>query len=554
MFRSLWRFGVFNAVQSTCFDPVYGSDENVVISAPTGAGKTVLFELAMLRLFTTSSSTDAKVLYMAPTKSLCSERVADWKKKFEGGLGWTVQELTGDSDYSSGAWKDVAKARIIVTTPEKWDAMTRKWHDHGTTLGQLRLFCIDEAHSVGSDRGAVLEVVVSRMKTLGTSTRFVAVSATVPNIADVAEWLGSDSADDKPAKVFQFGDDFRPCKLQKVVLGYPRGSNDFAFANSLSFKLYDLIKQYSSGKPVLVFCNTRKSCTQAAEALLKLYKEAVASNARRDTLAWPKPSRGEYKTGDKSLSALLEYGIAVHHAGMEMNDRKLVERLFIDGKISIVCSTSTLAVGVNLPARMVIIRGTKSFADGAMREYTDLEVLQMIGRAGRPQFDTFGLASIDSSGLRPARTERRLHDGACCSISLHNSLTEHVNSEIALGTIQDIGSALQWLRSTFLFVRITKNCAFYGLGKDTASPEQRLEEICLRAVDQLVQSGIVEREEDTLVANQYGDIMSRFYISHETFLAIKTLPLKSGMRTLLETISNASEMSSYRFRQGEKNV
>lgn len=142
------------------------------------------------------------------------------------------------------------------------------------------------------------------------------------------------------------------------MLGYPRGSNDFAFANSLSFKLYDLIKQYSSGKPcvtpivlrqassmltsccsVLVFCNTRKSCTQAAEALLKSYKEAVTSNARRHTLAWPKPSRGEYKTGDKSLSVLLEYGIAVHHAGMEMNDRKLVEKLFIDGKISVVCTS-----------------------------------------------------------------------------------------------------------------------------------------------------------------------------------------------------------------------
>ncbi|GAA5989083.1 hypothetical protein JCM10908_001151 [Rhodotorula pacifica] len=554
MFRSLWRFGVFNAVQSTCFDSVYSSDDNVVISAPTGAGKTVLFELAMLRLFTTSSSNDSKVLYMAPTKSLCSERVADWKKKFEVGLGWTVQELTGDSDFSTGAWRDVAKARIIVTTPEKWDSMTRKWHDHGTTLGQLRLFCIDEVHSVGSDRGAVLEVVVSRMKTLGTDTRFVAVSATVPNIADVAEWLGSDSTDGGPAKVFQFGDDFRPCKLQKVVIGYPRGANDFAFANSLSFKLYDLIKQYSSGEPVLIFCNTRKSCTQAAEALLKSYKEAVASTAARKTLGWPKPSRSEFKTGDKALSALLEYGIAVHHAGMEMNDRKLVERLFTDSKISVVCSTSTLAMGVNLPARLVIIRGTKTFADGVMRDYTDLEILQMIGRAGRPQFDTLGVAVIMTEKGCESKYSDLVNAQTRLESCLHNSLTEHINSEIALGTIQDVASALHWLRSTFLFVRITKNCAFYGLGKDTASPEQRLEEICLRAVDQLVQGGIVEREEDSLVANQYGDIMSKFYISHETFVAIKTLPLKSGMRTLLETIAAATEMSSYRFRQGEKSV
>lgn len=80
------------------------------------------------------------MLPQAPTKSLCSERTLDWKRKFEHGLGWAVQELTGDSDTSTSAWREFANARIIVTTPEKWDAMTRKWHDHGSTLGQLRLF------------------------------------------------------------------------------------------------------------------------------------------------------------------------------------------------------------------------------------------------------------------------------------------------------------------------------------------------------------------------------------------------------------------------------
>lgn len=154
------------------------------------------------------------------------------------------------------------------------------------------------------------------------------------------------------------------------MLGYPRNSNDFAFANSLSFKLYELVKQYASRKPcvlpflhvsrvllvltqskcsVLVFCNTRKSCTQAAEALLKSYKDAEGSSAARDSLAWPKPIRIEYKTGDKSLSALLEYGIAIHHAGMEMNDRKLVERLFANGKISIVCTSRSCCPDSRVP-------------------------------------------------------------------------------------------------------------------------------------------------------------------------------------------------------------
>ncbi|BGP54086.1 ATP-dependent DNA helicase MER3 [Rhodotorula sphaerocarpa] len=559
MFRSLWRFGVFNAVQSICFDSVYGSDEHVVVSAPTGAGKTVLFELAVLRVLTNPASSESKVLYMAPTKSLCSERVADWKKKFEHGFGWTVQELTGDSDISNGAWRDVAKARIIVTTPEKWDAMTRKWHDHCTTLGQLRLFwcvaeplhepdeqridhfsSIDEVHSVGSVRGAVLEVVSTP---------------------------GSSSNGGKQARVFQFDDNFRPCKLQKVVVGYPRGSNDFAFAASLSFKLYDLIKQYSSGKPVLVFCNTRKGCTQAAEALLKAYKEAIDSKGPRAALAWPKPRRVDFKTSDRALAVLLEAGLAVHHAGMEINDRKLVERLFTDGGISVVCSTSTLAVGVNLPARMVIIKGTKGFVDGQMRDYTDLDILQMIGRAGRPQFDTLGIAvkAADIDHKRPtavimtekgseAKYSQLVNAQTRLESCLHNSLTEHVNSEIALGTIGNVPSALRWLRSTFLFVRIHKNRAYYGLDVDGTSPEQRLEEFCLAAIEQLVQSGLVERDGEDLAANHFSDIMSKFYISYQTFLAIKTLPVKSSMRSLLSVIAQSSELSSYRFRQGEKSI
>ncbi|GAA5919935.1 hypothetical protein JCM1841_000052 [Sporobolomyces salmonicolor] len=561
MFRSLWRFGVFNAVQSVCFDALFKTDQNVVVSAPTGGGKTVLFELAIIRLFTTSLSTSSKVLYMAPTKSLCAERAADWKKKFEIGLGWTVRELTGDSETGAGTWKEAAKARIIVTTPEKWDAMTRKWHDHDTTLGQLRLFCVDEVHSVGADvRGAVLEVVVSRMKTLGTSTRFIALSATVPNTEDVAEWLRNDDEGGKqPAKVFRFGDEFRPCKLQKVVVGYPKNGNDFAFANSLNFRLFELIKQYSSGKPVLIFCNTRKGCLQAAEALAKEYQVSLSgSSSSRFRPAWPKPPRSGYTTSDKHLAALLENGIATHHAGMENNDRRLVERLFTEGHVSIVCSTSTLAMGVNLPARMVIIRGTKGFNDGRSAEYTEMDIVQMLGRAGRPQFDTMGVACIMTEKESQHRYETLVNSQASlifyCRF-LHKNLTEHINSEITLRTITNVASALHWLRSTFLFIRIAKNAPYYGIANGaSSSPDARLEEICVEAIKELVGDGIVDEEGESLSPNEYGDIMSKYYVSHPTFVSLKTMQPKAKMRTLLRALVNATELNSFRFRQGEKSV
>lgn len=154
------------------------------------------------------------------------------------------------------------------------------------------------------------------------------------------------------------------CAL-RLVVGYPKSGNDFAFANALNFKLFDLIKQYASGKPyvrllrleqlnssglsslcrsrartsVLVFCNTRKGCTQAAEALAKAYKKSLSSSSGRASLAWPKPSRNDYRTTDKNLSSLLENGLAVHHAGMDANDRRLVERAFIEGTVSVVCAS-----------------------------------------------------------------------------------------------------------------------------------------------------------------------------------------------------------------------
>ncbi|GAA5941043.1 DNA helicase [Sporobolomyces koalae] len=576
MFRSIWRFGVFNAVQSICFDSIYKSDENVVVSAPTGAGKTVLFELALIRLFTTSFADHSKALYVAPTRSLCAERASDWKKKFEAVLGWKVAELTGDSEIGSTIWREVAGARIIVTTPEKWDALTRRWHDHNRILSELQLFCVDEVHSVGTDvRGAVLEVVVSRMKTLGTFTRFVAVSATVPNIKDVALWL-SNPSDGEPAKVFEFGEEFRPCPLQKIVYGYNKSSNDFAFAKNLNLELFSLVKKHSKGNPVLVFCSTRKGCLEAAEHLVKDFRASLDSAKHGQALAWPKPHRASYTINDKRLAALVENGVSIHHAGMEQSDRKLVEKLFIEGKISVICSTSTLAVGVNLPARMVIIRGTKGYSDGRMAEYADMDILQMLGRAGRPQFDRIGIACIMTEKenqrrfenlvnaqkkleswfvmFRAPETMKKGESYASRFFSLHKNLTEHINSEITLRTITNVDSALHWLRSTFLYVRISRNSPYYAIANSgNTPPDTRLEEICVTSVKQLVDEGIVHTTEDgSLAPNEFGEIMSRFYISHPTFVALKAMPPGATMRTFLESLANAQEFSSFRLRQGEK--
>jgi ATP-dependent DNA helicase HFM1/MER3 len=227
MIRSIFPYDLLNAVQSKCFNTAFQTDDNLVLSAPTGSGKTLVMELAIARLMVTSKNPDFKVIYMAPIKALCAERQQDWQHKF-GVLGLTCAELTGDTSYDQ--LRKVQQANIIITTPEKWDSVTRKWRDNAKLVQLIKLFLVDEVHILKDSRGATLEAVVSRMKSIGTPIRFVALSATVPNSEDIATWLGKDSTSSHlPAQREVFDESFRPVKLEKHVYGFRGGLNDFQF-------------------------------------------------------------------------------------------------------------------------------------------------------------------------------------------------------------------------------------------------------------------------------------------------------------------------------------
>lgn len=282
--RSVFPFPLFNAVQSKCFDILLNTNDNFVLSSPTGSGKTAVLELAICRLVTRFASDSFKIVYQAPTKSLCSERQRDWQAKFAH-LDLKCAELTGDTE--STQMRDVQHASIIITTPEKWDSMTRKWKDHQKLMQLVKLFLIDEVHILKEDRGATLEAVVSRMKGLGTDVRFVALSATVPNSQDIATWLGKNhNTPHVPAPLEKFGEEFRPVKLQKHVCGYQNAMNDFAFDSFLNGKLPEVIAKYSKGKPLMVFCFTRKACVETAKLLASWW-----TSNKPTARYWGAPSR-----------------------------------------------------------------------------------------------------------------------------------------------------------------------------------------------------------------------------------------------------------------------
>ncbi|GAB7364524.1 hypothetical protein MBLNU230_g5331t1 [Neophaeotheca triangularis] len=547
-FRSIFPFPLFNAVQSQSFETIYDTNQNFVLSSPTGSGKTAILELAICRLVNGFSNGTFKIVYQAPTKSLCAERQRDWQAKF-GPLDLQCAELTGDTDNAQ--LLNVQHASVIITTPEKWDSMTRKWKDHQKLMQMVKLFLIDEVHILKEDRGATLEAVVSRMKSIGSDVRFVALSATVPNSQDIATWLGKDPIQPHlPAPRERFGEEFRPVRLRKHVCGYNSSANDFAVDKLFSSKLPEVIAKWSQRKPLMVFCFTRQACAETAKALSNWW----ATKSPKDRY-W-RASRKDIAVVDKDLRENISSGVAFHHAGLSLEDRNAVEKGYLGGDVNVICCTSTLAVGVNLPCHMVIIKNTVTYAGTACKEYSDLEVMQMLGRAGRPQFDDSAVAVIMTRLEKVGRYEKMVNGQEVLESCLHRNLIDHLNAEVALGTISNASSAKKWLAGTFLYVRLKEHPEHYRIEGDAPgrNPDERLDNICTRALGLLSQHDLVKSCDTKLQCTEFGDAMARYYIQFETMRVFLSLPRRAKISEILSAVAQAAEFKDVRFRGGEKPI
>ena len=525
----------FNAVQSACFHALMRTDQNVVVSAPTGSGKTVLFELAMVRCFTRERN--AQVLYFGPTRSLCNERVKDWSGKLSG-ENLKVVEMTGDTDVQCSSMQ----ANLIVATPEKFDSVTRQASEK--CIDGIQLVMIDEVHMLNEQRGSTLEVVISRLKLRVPHARYVAVSATIPNSYDICQWLST--SNHQPALDLRFGDEMRPIPLQKHIICTPiNGKNPFVYENSLTCQLPRLIEEYSDGKSTIVFCSTRKSAQMTAEFLRNNGKiSAQKANAKR--------AKSHNLNNNKS-SELMSAGVAVHHAGLSSHDRSVVETSFINGDIRVLCCTSTLAVGVNLPARLVIIKSTLMYNGRGYCEYSELDVLQMIGRAGRPQFDDRGVALILTDPINRDKYENLCRGMRPIESTLRNNLIEHINAEVAMSVLRTREDVVKWLKSTYLYVRMQAEPAKYNCkGKQV---EDQLRSDVDEAIEKLKSVGLIrERPDCLLIPTKTGMGMAKAYVKFATIKAISEMTPHPSHRDILVAISQSGEFDELRFHPGDKSI
>ncbi len=354
--------------------------KNLVLSIPTASGKSLVAYLAMLQAVLRGG----KALYIVPLKALASEKFDDLSRFAD--LGIDIGEATGDYDELD---PKLGRFDIVVATSEKADSLIRhraKW------LSQLSVVVADEVHLLNDpDRGPTLEVTLVKIRTFNPIAQVIALSATIKNASELAEWLG--------ATLIQ--SDWRPVPLKEGV--YLDGQIFFTDNSKRAVADHgdpvpSLVgESLGSGGQLLVFVNTRRSAESTAATIGPLVKRYSGENL--DELAKLSKrligDQEEPTTLGSKLGKCLRYGVAFHHAGLTNPQRKLVESSFKKRLIKCIIATPTLAAGINLPARTVVVRDVRRYDSGmGYATIPVLEIKQMCGRAGRPRFDKYGEAVL----------------------------------------------------------------------------------------------------------------------------------------------------------------
>ena len=373
--------------QKACVQAGLLDGKSLLVSAPTASGKTLIAILAMISHI---SKRGGKVIYLSPLRALAAEKFAEFKKleKLDFGRKIRVSVSTGDFD---GRDRNLAKSDILILTNEKMDSIIRhraEWID------EIGLIIADEVHLIGDEtRGPTLEMVLTQLKTSGNDLQIVGLSATVTNSDIISDWLG--------CKLIKT--DWRPVPLFEGVTDgnhiIMNNGDTFEFKKTKNGTPIDLgVQSVAEGGQSLIFAETRaRSKSLATKAASVVYD--LLGDIELDKLAKisAKVLRENEQTDMvKTLSTLLKSGVAFHHAGLNQNCRSVVEEEFKRGTIKILSSTPTLAAGVNLPARRVVIsRVTRYDArEGRNMPISVMEYKQLCGRAGRPQFDEYGQAIV----------------------------------------------------------------------------------------------------------------------------------------------------------------
>lgn len=517
---------LLNRIQSAVYPHVFLSDGNALLCAPTGAGKTNVAMLAMLRVLTNHRDENAeparfssnfKMVYIAPLKALVAEQTREFERRLSS-FGLSVREFTGDSSLSQ---QEMAATHVLVTTPEKWDVATRK---QSAFAAQVRLIVLDEVHLLHDERGPVLESIVVRANRAEVPPRLVALLATLPNFGDVAEFLHVPKSG-----LFVFDASYRPCPMEQRFVGV-KDTKAVKKVAAMNEACYDSVAESIRQRhQVIVFVHLRKETVKTARWLAEKCKQEhlkVLRGGEGGGSAEILRQEAEDAT-DKAVALLLPLGFGVHHAGLSRKDRSTTEDLFAAGHVQVLVSTATLAWGVNLPAHTVVVKGTDTYnaEKGRWENLLPQDILQMLGRAGRPRYDRSGvgvvITSHDQLQYYLAVTNQQLPIESQLMLRVLDSVNAEVSGGDNLALRSDV---LRWLHQTYMAVRMAKQPGLYRVGGDeeTAVDAQRIDQHLLSIAHSVLLKlhtllcVVYDVESGTAGPTELGRIAARFYIHPRT--------------------------------------
>ena len=509
--KKLSNIEKFNPVQELALEKGLMKGINLVISSPTASGKTIIAELAMINNW---MKRKMKSVYIVPLKALAYEKYDDFKEKYEK-LGLKIGVSTGDLDSASWYLKD---KDIIILTSEKLDSLIR----HKTEwLSEISLVIADETHLLTDPfRGPTLEIVLTLLKE-NYSPQIIALSATISNCDDLADWL-------EAGLVLS---DYRPVPLKKGIFM----DNKLIFVGETKevecSDLNSIVKKVvGKGKQVLIFLSSRRNTESLAEKLSKEFPLVENEISTEILKALETPTKQCRK-----LAGCLKHGITFHHAGLVNKQRSKIEKAFRENKIKVICATTTLAAGLNLPAFLVIVRDIKRFSGGFSQYIPNLEVQQMLGRAGRPKYDSNGLALLLAKDENMAIELRDKYllgevEPIVSKLSMEPVLRMQILSLIATEFIYSRKKLIEFFGKTFFG---------YTFGA-SIELEIKIESI----LEQLEEFGFLNLKD--FKATPIGKRVSELYLdplsAHKLLLSLERVNEKTVPMSYLHSISSCSEL------------
>ncbi|MFL6142179.1 MAG: DEAD/DEAH box helicase [Labedaea sp.] len=408
-------FAGFNPAQAQAAPVVLGGRQHVVVTAPTGAGKTVVGMLAALKAILDEGR---KAVWLVPQRSLTDEldrELATWRAQ-----GLRVERLSGEFAIDA---ERVREADLWVATTEKFEAICRG-ASLRAALEQVGCLVVDEIHLLGDTvRGPLLEALLARVRGANSPVRIVGLSATAANADEVAGWLGAQLVDVT----------WRPSRLTWQLPLIP-ASSDRRAQNAARMRLATAITTMitADGGSVLVFCGSKR-------------------NVRATALDIAATRGAETKGVDPDDLARVHQICTATRVGIHYKDwdhKRDAERAFRDRDFDVLVATTTVAAGVNLPARAVVVRDTEI----GVNHLNTATVQQMFGRAGRiGAGETEGWAYLIADENERPRWQARLVAGYTVTSHIADSLADHLLAEAAQDRIHTRAEAQSWWTSTLAY-------------------------------------------------------------------------------------------------------